>query len=72
MLEISPADYQERAIESSRLVKLPNSKTQSENLAMIAQVYEAYESLKKQERTLDFEDVLLLTVGMLEEDRGVI
>lgn len=71
VLEISPADYQERAIESSRLVKLPNSKTQSENLAMIAQVYEAYESLKKQERTLDFEDVLLLTVGMLEEDRGV-
>jgi len=71
VLEISPADYQERAIESSRLVKLPNSKTQSENLSMIAQVYEAYESLKKQERTLDFEDVLLLTVGMLEEDRGV-
>jgi DNA helicase-2/ATP-dependent DNA helicase PcrA len=71
VLEISPADYQERAIESSRLVKLPNSKTQGENLSMIAQVYEAYESLKKQERTLDFEDVLLLTVGMLEEDRGV-
>jgi len=71
VLEISPQDYQERAIESSRLVKLPNSKTQGENLSMIAQVYEAYESLKKQERTLDFEDVLLLTVGMLEEDRGV-
>jgi DNA helicase-2/ATP-dependent DNA helicase PcrA len=71
VLEISSADYQERAIESSRLVKLPNSKTQGENLSMIAQVYEAYESLKKQERTLDFEDVLLLTVGMLEEDRGV-
>ena len=71
VLEISPEDYQERAIENSRLVKLPNSKTQGENLSMIAQVYEAYESLKKQERTLDFEDVLLLTVGMLEEDRGV-
>jgi DNA helicase-2/ATP-dependent DNA helicase PcrA len=71
VLEISPEDYQERAIESSRLVKLPNSKTQGENLSMIAQVYEAYESLKKQERTLDFEDVLLLTVGMLEEDRRV-
>jgi DNA helicase-2/ATP-dependent DNA helicase PcrA len=71
VLEISPQDYQERAIEGSRLVKLPNSKTQGENLSMIAQVYEAYESLKKQERTLDFEDVLLLTVGMLEEDRGV-
>ena len=38
---------------------------------MVAQVYEAYESLKKQERGLDFEDVLLLCVGMLEEDRGV-
>ena len=50
---------------------MPNNKGTSENLAMIAQVYEAYESLKKQERTLDFEDVLLLTVGMLEEDRGV-
>lgn len=71
VLEISPEDYQVRAIESSRLVKLPNSKTRGENLSMIAQVYEAYETLKKQERTLDFEDVLLLTVGMLEEDRGV-
>jgi DNA helicase IV len=43
----------------------------SENLEIIAKVYEAYESLKRQERTLDFEDILLLTVGMLEEDRGV-
>jgi len=71
VLEISPENYQEQAVANDRSVKLPNNKGTSENLAMIAQVYEAYESLKKQERGLDFEDVLLLCVGMLEEDRGV-
>lgn len=71
VLEISPENYQEKAIESNRLVKFPNNKSANENLGMISQVYEAYESLKRQERTLDFEDVLLLTVGMLEEDRAV-
>ena len=71
VLQISPDSYQQEAIENNRLVRLPNNKSESENLSMIAQVYEAYESLKRQERTLDFEDVLLLTVGMLEEDRGV-
>ena len=71
VLEISPDNYQQEAIASSRSVRLPNNKSEDENLAMISQVYEAYESLKKQERCLDFEDVLLLTVGMLEEDRGV-
>ena len=71
VLQISPDNYQQEAIENNRLVRLPNNKSESENHSMIAQVYEAYESLKRQERTLDFEDVLLLTVGMLEEDRGV-
>ena len=71
VLQISPDNYQQEAIENNRLVRLPNNKSESENLSMIAQVYEAYESLKRQERTLDFEEVLLLTVGMLEEDRGV-
>lgn len=71
VLEISPENYHEKAIESNRLVKFPNNKSANENLGMISQVYEAYESLKRQERTLDFEDVLLLTVGMLEEDRAV-
>ena len=71
VLQILPDNYQQEAIENNRLVRLPNNKSESENLSMIAQVYEAYESLKRQERTLDFEDVLLLTVGMLEEDRGV-
>jgi DNA helicase-2/ATP-dependent DNA helicase PcrA len=71
VLEISPDSYQEAAIKSNRTIQLPNNKSKSENLEIIAKVYEAYESLKRQERTLDFEDILLLTVGMLEEDRGV-
>jgi DNA helicase-2/ATP-dependent DNA helicase PcrA len=71
VLEISPDTYQEASIAASRSVRLPNSKSGSENLEIVAKVYEAYESLKKQERALDFEDILLLTVGMLEEDRGV-
>ena len=71
VLEISPDNYQAEAIAAKRSIRLPNSKGAAENLEIIAKVYEAYESLKKQERTLDFEDILLLTVGMLEEDRGV-
>jgi len=71
VLEISPDAYQDEAIKSNRSISLPNNKSKSENLEIIAKVYEAYESLKRQERTLDFEDILLLTVGMLEEDRGV-
>lgn len=71
VLEISPDSYQEEAIKSNRNIQLPNNKSKSENFQIVAKVYEAYESLKRQERTLDFEDILLLTVGMLEEDRGV-
>jgi DNA helicase-2/ATP-dependent DNA helicase PcrA len=41
------------------------------NTGQVAQVYAAYESLKRQERTIDFEDVLLLTTAMLEEVREV-
>lgn len=71
VLEISPDTYQDEAVKSNRSIQLPNNKSKSENLEIIAKVYEAYESLKRQERTLDFEDILLLTVGMLEEDRAV-
>ncbi len=71
VLEISPDSYQDEAVKSNRNIQLPNNKSKSENLEIVAKVYEAYESLKRQEQTLDFEDILLLTVGMLEEDRGV-
>ncbi len=63
--------YQEAAIAASRTLRIPNGKSDRENFAEIAKVYDAYETLKRQERVIDFEDVLLLTVGMLEEDRPV-
>lgn len=37
----------------------------------LVQVYTAYESIKKQELAIDFEDVLLLCAAMLEEERDV-
>lgn len=37
----------------------------------LVQIYTAYESIKKQETALDFEDVLLLCTAMLEEEREV-
>ena len=61
--QIAPEDY------------ISESKTRAErnriNPGQVAQVYEAYESLKRQERTIDFEDVLLLTTAMIEEEREV-
>lgn len=41
------------------------------NIEDIAKIYEAYESIKKQERTLDFEDLLLLTTAMIENEPQV-
>ncbi len=61
--QIAPEDY------------ISESKVRAErnriNPGQVAQVYEAYESLKRQERTIDFEDVLLLTTAMIEEEREV-
>ena len=37
----------------------------------LVQVYTAYESIKKEELAIDFEDVLLLCAAMLEEERDV-
>lgn len=62
---IAPDEYSRAAEEQGR------ARNAVLELTEIARVYEAYESLKKQERAIDFEDVLLLTVGMLEEDRDV-
>ena len=70
-LQTSPADYVEEALGVGRALRIPNGRADKENFAEVAKVYEAYETLKHQERVIDFEDVLLLTVGMLEEDRDV-
>jgi DNA helicase-2/ATP-dependent DNA helicase PcrA len=69
--EFAPDKYAESATAASRSLRIPNGKSDRENFAEIAKVYDAYETLKRQERVIDFEDVLLLTVGMLEEDRSV-
>ncbi len=69
--EIAADQYVESAIAATRSLRIPNGKSDRENFAEIAKVYDAYETLKRQERVIDFEDVLLLTVGMLEEDRAV-
>jgi DNA helicase II / ATP-dependent DNA helicase PcrA len=66
--EIAPDQYVERALEAGRLKDSANKKIDLEDCAKI---YEAYETLKRIERVIDFEDVLLLTVGMIEEDRQV-
>ncbi|MEI6648987.1 MAG: ATP-dependent helicase [Actinomycetes bacterium] len=71
VLEIPADEYVNSALAIGRTVRLPNNKPERSNLEDVAKIYQAYETLKLQERTIDFEDVLLLTVGMLEEDRDV-
>jgi DNA helicase-2/ATP-dependent DNA helicase PcrA len=61
--QIGPTDY---------LTELDNRATKPRvNAEQVAQVYTAYESIKRQELAMDFEDVLLLTTAMLEEEREV-
>ena len=71
VLEIGPEDYVERAQGEARSIRAGNNRGVTANLEEVAKIYSAYESLKRSERAVDFEDVLLLTVGMLEEDRDV-
>lgn len=70
-LQTAPSDYVEEALMAGRTLRIPNGRPDKENFTEVAKVYQAYETLKHQERVIDFEDVLLLTVGMLEEDRDV-
>jgi DNA helicase-2/ATP-dependent DNA helicase PcrA len=68
VIGLAPDEYIKAVDDYSRPIRISNNKVDATS---IAKVYEAYESLKKQERVIDFEDVLLLTVGMLEEEREV-
>jgi DNA helicase-2/ATP-dependent DNA helicase PcrA len=61
--QIGPTDY---------LTELDNRAAKPRvNAEQVAQVYTAYESIKRQELAMDFEDVLLLATAMLEEEREV-
>lgn len=62
-LSLAPDQYPAEAKQSGRQVSI--------NLGEIARIYESYESIKRDERVIDFEDVLLLTIGMLEEESSV-
>ena len=64
--EVAPEDYARIAQEQSR-VALPGF-----TLTDIAELYRAYDSLKQEQGQLDFEDILLLLVGILEEQTSVI
>lgn len=70
--QVPSDEYVEAAINNSRRVRF-SSRTSATpfGLEEIAKTYEAYEGLKRQERAIDFEDVLLLTVGMLEEVKEI-
>ncbi|MGP3688347.1 ATP-dependent DNA helicase UvrD2 [Streptomyces sp. IBSNAI002] len=58
-----PADYPAAAIKAGR--EAPR------DLAEIAQIYGTYEQLKRDRGMIDFEDVLLLTVGILQDRHDI-
>lgn len=58
-----PADYAAMADKHGR--EAPR------NPAEIAQLYTAYEDLKRERAVIDFEDVLLLTVGILQDRHDI-
>jgi DNA helicase II / ATP-dependent DNA helicase PcrA len=61
--QVAPEDFVNEISQRSQKPRVSAEK--------LAQVYTAYESVKKQELAIDFEDVLLLTAAMLEEERTV-
>ncbi len=67
VMQIPSDEYVKSMEEGGRKIRIGAKLTAPD----VARVYEAYESVKKQERAIDFEDVLLLTVGMLEEEREI-
>ena len=61
--QVAPSDYID---EISKRMQKPRVLPEQ-----MVQIYTAYESIKKQELAIDFEDVLLLCAAMLEEEREV-
>ena len=61
--QVTPVDYIDQVGRRSQKPRLLPEQ--------MVQIYTAYESIKKQELAIDFEDVLLLCAAMLEEEREV-
>ena len=62
--QIAPEDYLDEVAKRE-------FRSQKLSVEQMAQIYAAYETLKKQERAIDFEDVLLLNAAMVENEREV-
>ena len=61
--EVAPDDFLNEIAQRTTKPRL--------NAEQLVQIYVAYESIKKQELAIDFEDVLLLCAAMVEEEREV-
>jgi DNA helicase-2/ATP-dependent DNA helicase PcrA len=61
--QVAPSDYIDEISKRMQKPRVPAEQ--------MVQIYTAYESVKKQELAIDFEDVLLLCAAMLEEEREV-
>lgn len=61
--QVGPEDF---VSEIDKRIQKPRASAEH-----LAKIYSAYESVKKQELAIDFEDVLLLTTAMIEEERDV-
>ena len=60
---IAPGDYEERAIEDERDASLPPD--------LMAGLYRRYETAKGRAGRIDFEDMLELTIGLIETDVAI-
>ena len=63
--EVTPEGYPAAAVAAARTP--PSELT----VAAIGAIYESYEQVKRDRRAIDFEDVLLLTAGMIADDRAM-
>ena len=61
--QVAPSDYLSESLKRTVKPRI--------NPEQLAKFYTAYESVKHQERAIDFEDVLLLTTAMIEQEREV-
>jgi DNA helicase-2/ATP-dependent DNA helicase PcrA len=61
--QVAPSDYLSESLKRTVKPRI--------NPEQLAKVYTAYESVEHQERAIDFEDVLLLTTAMIEQEREV-
>ena len=60
---IGPVDYEARAIEEDRGAPLPSD--------LMAGLYRRYETAKRRAGRIDFEDMLELTIGLIDDDPAI-